>query len=60
MDTFDPNVWFGNVDHATLRYVGQEPVQYVTNINKYYLALRLSYDELLRRDELKAGALRGR
>jgi membrane-bound lytic murein transglycosylase MltF len=52
----DPNVWFGNVEHVTLKYVGQEPVQYVTNINKYYVALKLSYDKLLRREELKSGA----
>jgi len=33
----DPNRWFRNVELAVLRTVGQEPVQYVSNINKYYV-----------------------
>ena len=33
----DPNQWFRNVEVAVLKYVGQEPVKYVSNINKYYV-----------------------
>ncbi len=33
----DPNVWFRNVEVAALKYIGQEPVKYVSNINKYYV-----------------------
>ena len=33
----DPNRWFRNVELAVLRTVGQETVQYVSNINKYYV-----------------------
>ncbi len=38
----DPNVWFGNVELVTLKYIGNEPVRYVGNISKYYLAYRFS------------------
>lgn len=34
---FDPNVWFGNVEHGAAQVAGQEPVQYVGRIYKYYL-----------------------
>ena len=37
----NPNLWFGNVEHAAARKVGVETVQYVGNIYKYYLAYRL-------------------
>jgi membrane-bound lytic murein transglycosylase MltF len=36
----DPDLWFGNVEHAAARKVGIETVQYVGNIYKYYLAYR--------------------
>jgi membrane-bound lytic murein transglycosylase MltF len=39
---YDPNLWFGHGELATLKVVGQEPVRYVSNINKYYLAYSLS------------------
>lgn len=38
----DPNVWFGNVEHAAADIVGRETVQYVANIYKYYVAYRLA------------------
>jgi membrane-bound lytic murein transglycosylase MltF len=36
----DPNKWFKNVEHVVARKVGREPVRYVGNIYKYYLAYR--------------------
>ena len=47
----DPNRWFRNVELATLKVVSQEPVQYVTNINKYYLLYNLHF----RKQDLRAG-----
>ena len=37
----DPNMWFGNVEHAAARIIGRETVQYVSNIYKYYTAYKL-------------------
>jgi len=37
----NPNVWFGNVEYTVARYVGREPVRYVSNIAKYYVAYRM-------------------
>lgn len=37
----DPNIWFGNVEHAAARVVGRETVDYVGNIYKYYVAYKL-------------------
>ena len=34
----NPYVWFSNMEQVALRYVGREPVRYVANIHKYYLA----------------------
>lgn len=36
----DPNLWFGNVEYVAAKEIGQETVQYVSNIYKYYLAYR--------------------
>ena len=33
----DPDRWFRNVETAALKVIGREPVQYVSNINKYYV-----------------------
>jgi membrane-bound lytic murein transglycosylase MltF len=40
----DPNLWFYNVEEGAARIVGQETVQYVSNIYKYYVAYRLLTD----------------
>lgn len=40
----DPDRWFGNAEHAALALVGREPVRYVANIYKYYVAYRLMSD----------------
>lgn len=39
----DPDKWFRNVELAVLKTVSQEPVKYVSNINKYYVL----YDKYL-------------
>lgn len=36
----DPNVWFRNVEYVAAKDIGQETVQYVSNIYKYYIAYR--------------------
>jgi len=40
----DPDVWFFNVEEGAARIVGQETVQYVSNIYKYYVAYKLLTD----------------
>ncbi|MFY0691616.1 MAG: lytic transglycosylase F [Paracoccaceae bacterium] len=40
----DPNVWFGNVERAARQSIGAEPVTYVRNIYKYYVAVSLSQE----------------
>jgi membrane-bound lytic murein transglycosylase MltF len=47
----DPNRWFGHVEHAALRAHGRETVQYVGNVNKYYVAFRSMEAQLLQRQE---------
>ena len=39
---YDPNLWFGNVELVVARKVSREPVQYVRNIYKYFVAYSLS------------------
>ena len=36
----NPNEWFGQVELIVAREVGREPVQYVSNIYKYYASFR--------------------
>jgi membrane-bound lytic murein transglycosylase MltF len=40
---FDPNKWFDNVENIAAEEIGRETVDYVANINKYYLAYKLQY-----------------
>jgi membrane-bound lytic murein transglycosylase MltF len=52
-DGLDPNQWFDNVEREVARHVGSEPVNYVRNVMKYYLAYRLTFErEQLRREVL--------
>jgi membrane-bound lytic murein transglycosylase MltF len=37
----DPNRWFGHVERVAAEKIGREPVTYVANINKYYIAYKL-------------------
>jgi membrane-bound lytic murein transglycosylase MltF len=41
----DRNAWFGETELAVSRMIGSEPVRYVANIQKYYLAYQLARDE---------------
>jgi membrane-bound lytic murein transglycosylase MltF len=43
-EKLDPNVWFNNVERVAAARVGQEPVRYVRNIYKYYVAYKLIED----------------
>jgi membrane-bound lytic murein transglycosylase MltF len=55
---YDPNVWFDNVELAAARHVGREPVQYVANIYKYYLAYKMSAEQvILRRSSRKRAGI---
>ena len=38
----DPRRWFGNVEVVAQHFIGDETVEYVTNISRYYLAYRLT------------------
>jgi len=37
----DPNKWFGNVELMAAKDIGQETVQYVSNVYKYYVAYKM-------------------
>ncbi len=51
----DPNKWFRNAELAALKYIGQETVRYVSNINKYYLIFRFTFEtEQVRSSEKKS------
>jgi membrane-bound lytic murein transglycosylase MltF len=50
----DPNKWFGNVELVVQRKVGREPVQYVANIYKYYLAYRMMTEAKEQSESAKA------
>ena len=43
---YDPNLWFNNVEHVVAKEVGREPVRYVSNIFKYYIAYQGSMKSL--------------
>lgn len=47
----NPNIWFRNVELAASRIVGRETVDYVANIQKYYIAYQLA-DKLAIRKQL--------
>ncbi len=49
----DPNKWFFNVENVTRRYTSSEPVNYVANIMKYYLAFKSVIDAEQARAEAK-------
>ncbi|MGD1877866.1 MAG: transglycosylase SLT domain-containing protein [Kiloniellaceae bacterium] len=45
----DPNRWFHNVEYVVAQEVGREPVRYVSNIFKYYIAYQGSMKSLAAR-----------
>jgi membrane-bound lytic murein transglycosylase MltF len=45
----DPNIWFDNVELIAAKRIGLETVQYVSNIYKYWVAYRLSREQLAER-----------
>jgi membrane-bound lytic murein transglycosylase MltF len=53
---YDPNTWFRNVEVVVAHDVGREPVQYVSNIFKYYTVYSLLHEQDEIRQELKSNA----
>lgn len=41
---FDPNRWFGNVEVLAAEKIGRETVDYVRNINKYFVAYQMYFN----------------
>ena len=56
---YDPNIWFDNVEHVVAEKVGQEPVRYVGNIFKYYVAYKLAEDQRAEARALKDAVKEG-
>ncbi len=48
---FDPNQWFFNVEKVAAQVIGRESVEYVSNINKYYVAYQLLFNMNFKRQE---------
>lgn len=42
----DPNIWFNNVELVVAAQVGREPVDYVGNIYRYYIAYKRAMEEV--------------
>jgi membrane-bound lytic murein transglycosylase MltF len=53
---YDPNIWFDNVELAAATHVGREPVQYVANIYKYYVAYRGALRDVAQRNTAREKA----
>ena len=47
----DQNRWFDHVELVALDRVGREPVRYVANVNKYYVAYKLSEQRQLEKEK---------
>ncbi len=39
---FDPNRWFGHVEHMASESIGRETVDYVSGVNKYYVTYKFA------------------
>jgi membrane-bound lytic murein transglycosylase MltF len=50
---FDPNKWFFNVEKIADELIGRETVDYVSDINKYYVAYQLYFDLYNKRTKIK-------
>lgn len=49
----DPDKWFGNVELVAAKDIGQETVQYVSNIYKYYVAYKMTLEQKKEREQAK-------
>ncbi len=49
----NPDKWFGNVEHVVASKIGREPVVYVGNIFKYYVAYKRTLNELETRNQAR-------
>jgi membrane-bound lytic murein transglycosylase MltF len=49
----DPNRWFNNVEIVVSKSVGREPVDYVDNIFKYYIAFRRAQEMIDAQEKAK-------
>ena len=49
----NPNIWFFNVEQVVRGDIGRETVEYVANINKYYIAYKTSEKTLDARTRLR-------
>lgn len=49
----NPDIWFQNVEYAMGEVIGVEPVRYVANISKYYLAYKSVELQQQQREEAK-------
>ena len=56
----DQNKWFGNVELMVAEDIGQETVQYVANIYKYYVAYKMAVDQQRVRDAAKGSLSKNR
>ncbi len=57
---FDPNKWFYNVEKIAGEVIGRETVEYVSNINKYFIAMKLYLEKKgLRETTLEAMKVEG-
>ncbi len=52
----DPNRWFHNVEIIAAKRIGRETVHYVSNIYKYYIAYRLTIENLMQKKTVSNNA----
>jgi membrane-bound lytic murein transglycosylase MltF len=50
---FNPDKWFSNVEKIASEIIGRETVDYVSNINKYFVAYQLYFDVYQKRSKAK-------
>jgi len=56
---YSPDVWLGNVERVAAERIGREPVEYVRNVLKYYVAYRLVAEESAARASARKSLLLG-
>jgi membrane-bound lytic murein transglycosylase MltF len=55
----DPNQWFNNVEIVTAEKIGLQTTTYVRNIYKYYIAYKLTLEQMELQQELKEKLRKG-